>query len=362
MQAATALIWSRLNVLTFKRYRQLVDRYGDLDAALPHINPQLLRDLGCREETAVITMNVLHDFDASAYIAFCDSHRIHLLNIEDDDYPSALKTLPDPPVFLHVKGDLSVVCQPCMALVGTRRMSTYGKRVTETFTEAMVRQDIVTVSGLALGIDACVAEETLRCGGKTVAVLAGGLASVSPKSNAQLAKSIVESGGLLLSEFPPDFVPDKYAFPARNRIIAGLCAATVVLEAGADSGALITAGLALEYGRDVFAVPGQIFDERYIGCNALIAKGHAQLAQGPDDVLTACGFITDRPRRESVETYVPQNEDESKVYGVLSAMPQAAQELSDRTSLDSSSVSIALTMLELAGVAENVGQGKWVRR
>ncbi|MFA7682384.1 MAG: DNA-processing protein DprA, partial [Candidatus Peribacteraceae bacterium] len=238
MTRENTLVWSWLGVLTKKRYDVLQDVYGNLDEALGHMSEELLKSLGCREETVWKTLNRLEEFDPSAYDQELKKRDLHLLSIEDASYPEALRTLPDPPVFLMYRGDLTILSQPCIALVGTRNMSSYGKRVVEEFVPAFVSAGMVTVSGLALGIDTYVAQQTIALSGRTVAVLGHGMAQIFPRSNARLAEQIVENGGLLLSEFPLDSAPDKYTFPARNRIIAGLSLGTVVLEAGEGSGAL----------------------------------------------------------------------------------------------------------------------------
>jgi len=353
------LSWSWMDVLTHKRYQALCEVYGDLDTALTQVNEQLLRSLGCREETAFRAMNRLEEFDTSAYEHILATRGIRLMSREDELFPAALRQIPDPPVFLYYKGDLSVVSQPCIGLVGTRDMSAYGKRVTETFTAAMVHAGCTTVSGLARGIDTLVAKETLAAGGKTVAVLGHGFGCISPRSNVSLAEDIVSSGGLLLSEFPLDTEGGKYTFPARNRIIAALSVGTVVLEAAEGSGALITADLALEYGREVFAVPGDIFDPLRDGCHAYIATGRAQLVCTPKDVLQSIGIVASTQATQV--SYTPQNDSEKAVLNALTTLPQSSGELTDRLGIAASEVGAALTMMELAGVAKNTGNGLWVR-
>ncbi|MDB4977958.1 MAG: processing protein, partial [Candidatus Peribacteria bacterium] len=212
----------------------------------------------------------------------------------------------------------------------------------------------------ALGIDALVAEESMRAGGKTAGVLGHGLGMIYPQSNARLAQKIIDGGGVLLSEFPLDFPPDKYTFPARNRIIAGLSVGTVVLEAPEGSGAIITAELALEYGRDVFAVPGQIFDENYRGCHRLIMKSQARLVLAPEEVLRDIGVIA--PEQRETAAVALGSPEEETVYAVLTTMPQALDELVQKTNLETGAINAALTMMELMGAVKNVGAGQWVRR
>ncbi len=358
MQRDTALIWSWLNVLTSKRYKALVEAYGNLDAALAALSEPVLKGLGCRDDTVMKTLNRYEEFDVAAYEKVLEKRELQLITIEEDAYPKRLREIPDAPVFLYAKGDLEILDQPCIALVGTREMSSYGKRVTEAMAGDLVRAGIVTVSGLAAGIDAECARSTLATGGKTVAVLGHGLGSIHPVGNARLAEEIVAKGGLLLSEYPLDTVPDIYTFPARNRIIAGLSLGTVVIEAGEGSGALITADLALDYGREVFAVPGQVFDEHYAGCHRLLAQGHAQLVTSAADVLKV--FNIGAPVASS-SAYAPVDEKESTVYKALTSMPQSVTDLVERSGLKAGDLNAALTMMELAGGARNVGNGMWVR-
>ncbi len=357
MERDTAFVWSYSNVLTRKRYDMLIDRFGSLEEAVTHIDLPLLRMLGCREQSAMGALNRLDTFDPAAYAAALDKHSIIMITWEDSAYPAVLREIADPPVFLYYKGSLDILNSPCIACVGTRDMTPYGKRVTEYFVPSFVQSGLVTVSGLALGIDAEVAEESLRTGGKTVAVLGHGLGKIYPSAHTKLAKRIVDEGGLLLSEFPLDLPPDTYTFPARNRIIAGLTLGTVVLEAGSKSGALITADLALEYGREVFAVPGQIFDPHVEGCHQLIAAG-AHLAVAPEDILREIGIVV--PTEGPVAPPSSDDPDEQRLIDALTTMPQSVSDLIEKAALDAAVINAQLTMLELQGYAKNTGGGMWV--
>ena len=354
------LTWSWLNFLTKRRYDALMDKYGSLDSALSQIDPDMLTALGCQEETVFRVLNRLDAFDPDIYARELEKRGLNLLSVESPQYPARLHNIEDCPIFLYYKGDIEILNQPCVGCVGKREMSPYGKRVAESFVPTFVQSGMVTVSGLALGIDAVVAKETLQAGGKTAAVVGGGLAKIYPATNAALAKDIVENGGLILCEFPLDQIPDKYTFPARNRIIAGLSIATVVLEAGKGSGALITADLALEYNRDVFAVPGQIFDENYSGCHQYIAEGRAKLAQSPEEILRDIGIVS-QSSNEEVQAYHSDDVQEQRLYESLTSMPQSVSDLVERAQIDAAAINAKLTMLELCGRAKNVGNGMWVR-
>ncbi len=349
-----------MNVLTRKRYDALVERFGDLDRAIGSVDETLLRELGCREDTTLGALNRLEELDPAVYEKELQRRDLQVLSLEDDLYPALLKTIPDMPVFLYWRGDLAILRQPCVALVGARDMSDYGRRAVAEFVPPLVAAGMVTVSGLAYGVDAEVANETVRAGGKTVAVLGHGLAEIHPRENATLAKKIVEGGGLILSEYPLDAPGDKYTFPARNRIIAGVSLGTIIIQAAAKSGSFITAQLALEYNRDIFAVPGEIFDERHTGCHALIARGSAKLVTQAADVLQELGMH--QPPQAQSSLFVAESEQEQAIFDTLTAMPQPLDDLVVRTKLDAAVVNATLTVLELKGNVQNVGGGRWVRR
>ncbi|MDD4319110.1 MAG: DNA-processing protein DprA [Candidatus Peribacteraceae bacterium] len=355
-----ALLWSHLNVLTKERYDALIRVYGSLDDAAKHLGEEMLRGLGCRQDTVINAMLRLEEFDAASYQRELEKRHLQFLEWTDERYPSRLREIGDPPPFLYARGDLSILGQPCLGLVGTRNMSGYGKRVAETFVPPVVAAGVVTVSGLAEGIDAAVAEETLRAGGRTVAVLGHGLHMIFPKSNERLADEITKGGGLLLTEFPLRAETGKYTFPARNRIIAGLSLGTVVLEAPEGSGAIITAELALEYGRDVFVVPGQIFDPNYAGSHALLAKGTAMLVTSPTEVLREIGVVAPAEGK-TLSSFVPSTPEEKTVFAALTTMPQEIDALVGKTKMDAGRLNAVLTMMELSGGAKNIGGGLWVR-
>lgn len=358
MNREVALTWSWLNVLSKKRYDALIGAYKNMETALQSLDEEILSKIGCRQETIIHTFLRLEEFDPSSYEKELQKRDLHFITIEDDEYPQALREIGDPPVFLYYQGDLTILNQPCIAMVGTRAMTNYGKRVGELFTPSFIRAGMVTVSGLAEGIDSVVAKESLLAQGKTVAVLGHGHAYISPKAKVMLADEIVQKGGIVLSEYPIDTKGDKFTFPARNRIIAGLSLATVVLEAGVESGALITADLALDYSREVFAVPGEIFDPVHAGCNLLISKGHGKLVSSPEDVLQELGIIAST---RAPSNYEPQNESESSMLSALTTMPQSTTELSEKTNMSVGDINATLTMLELSGAAQNVGNGRWVK-
>ncbi len=354
-----ALQWSSMQMLNRERFDALMRVFGSLEEAIKHVDCELLRGLGCREETSGKAMQRLEKCDLEQEMALLTQAGASLTTLAEPEYPDRLKDIPDCPIFLYARGNLSILHQPCVALVGTRRMSGYGKRVAEEFTRALAKAKIVTVSGLARGIDSLVARETMEAGSQTVAVLGQGLLTLSPDAK-ELADSIVNAGGLVLSEFPLRMGPDIFTFPLRNRIIAGLSLATVVLEAPERSGALITAKLAFDYNRDVFAVPGQIFDINYAGCHALIARQQARITSSPRDVLEDLGVIVPDSDAE-VSTYIAQSPEEEKVLQSLTTMPSSVDALVEKSAVSAASASAILTVLELNGAAKNLGGSQWIK-
>ncbi|MGI0135312.1 MAG: DNA-processing protein DprA, partial [Candidatus Micrarchaeaceae archaeon] len=200
--------------------------------------------------------------------------KVSVLTWRDPAYPALLREIDASPPVLYLKGSLSEADQFALAVVGTRNADNYGQQVTERLATELARGQVSVVSGLALGVDAIAHNAALEAGGRTLAVLACGLDIVYPAKNAKLARRIGESGqGALISEYPLGVQPDSGNFPARNRIISGLSQGVLVIEAGEKSGALITASFALKQGREVFAVPGNIFSSRSVGTNRLIRDG-----------------------------------------------------------------------------------------
>src|SRR5688572_22354079 len=227
---------------------------------------------------------------------------IEVVRIGDDRYPPLLRAIHDPPETLYVRGSVDALHRPALGVVGTRKMTPYGATAVRMLIPAAARAGAVIVSGLALGIDAAAHAACLEHGGTTVAVLAGGVdaPSVGPRTNAALAERIVANGGALVSEHPPGTHPMTFGFPLRNRIIAGLCGATLVIEAAAKSGALITAYQALDGGRDVLAIPGPITSPASAGTNGLLRRGAVPITAAAD-LLEALG-IESVPQAAARET------------------------------------------------------------
>ncbi|OGR89937.1 MAG: DNA protecting protein DprA [Elusimicrobia bacterium RIFCSPLOWO2_01_FULL_59_12] len=299
----------------------------------------------------------------------------------DEEYPARLREVVGRPPVLYYKGRWPPPPEGCVGLVGTRRPSAYGRTVAERLTTDLTVQGVATISGLAKGIDTCVHEATLRAGGHTMAVLGCGLGQVYPPQNAALQERIAEYG-TLVSEFPYEAPPDARHFPQRNRIISGLARGVVVIEAGARSGASITARCAAEQGRDVYAVPGSIFEPMSAGCHRLIQEGAKCVARAAD-ILDDLGIQAVTPAvvsggPVSSKSLVRQTSggDEvakSAVFDTLSALennilqlvagvPMSADEISQKTAQRFDQVANSLLSLELKGRIRALPGQRYARR
>lgn len=269
-------------------------------------------------------------------------------------YPPLLAELHDPPARLHLRGGpVKTLCLPAVAIVGARSCSPYGAQVARELGRELAAAGIVVVSGLARGIDGEAHRGALAAGGPTVAVLGCGIDRDYPRAHTELARRIAESG-LVVSEYPPGVEPAPWRFPARNRILAGLARATVVVEARERSGALITADFALELGRDVFAVPGEITSGLSKGTNDLIRQGATPLLTA-DDVLESLGIERAPPGPPA-----GLSPEADAVLAFLARGAVSLDEISQATGVGSAEVAVALTELELAGLASQ-GDGRYRR-
>ena len=279
-------------------------------------------------------------------------------------YPELLVQIAEPPPVLYYKGTLEFERHPRLAVVGSRKCTHYGKRVTEDIIETIALHDIVIVSGLAIGIDSYAHLAALKARKPTVAVLANGLDRIYPSMNTKIVQEILEHNGTLLSEFPPGIPPERYHFPRRNRIISGLAQATLVVEANLKSGSLITAYRALHQNRDVFAIPGNIYSPQSEGTNTLIKEG-AKIIRRAEDILEEYGIAL-MPKQAEKTVFINKESAthssiEQKIYDVLSLdMPIHIDDIIKKTAHAPREVNAALTMMELAGRIENVGGGQYI--
>ena len=286
--------------------------------------------------------------------------RIRIVTWKDGDYPTLLKRFEYAPPVLYMCGALTEDDQRfTLAIVGTRKMSAYGRQVTERFAGELARGKVTIVSGLALGIDTVAHTSALGAGGRTIAVLASGLDTIYPSENFNLARRIVESGqGALLTSFPLGVKPEKGNFPARNHIISALALGVLVTEAPPRSGALITANSALEQGREVFAVPSSIFSPAGAGVNKLIQDG-AHPVISVNDILEQLNIYM-LPQHVEAQAILPENAEERTLLKLLSHEPCHIDELIRESGLVANTVASTLTIMELKGLIRHIGGMQYV--
>jgi DNA processing protein len=314
---------------------------------------------GLERRSAEALRQLRQTLTPDAVRARLDRFGLSVLTLLDPDYPEPLRKISDPPAVLFYRGSLHERDQPSVAIVGTRRASAYGRTVAEKLARELAQAGVTVVSGLAKGVDTIAHRAAVDAGGRTLAVLGNGMDQIYPPENTGLARRIVEADlGAVISEFAPGVPPDAVNFPRRNRIIAGLSAATVIVEAGQKSGALITADFALEQGRDVLAVPGSILSAMSAGSNDLIKQG-ATPVTCVEDILEAIGYQAPSDGKARVVHDLP--EDEQSILDALDAQPKHVDEISRASGRAAAEASSILTLLELRGLARHVGAMAYVR-
>jgi len=281
------------------------------------------------------------------------SDQINIVTYWDDNYPKRLKSIPNPPALLYIRGQASPLYDYAVAMVGTRAASSHGKNIALRIASQLAKAGITIVSGMALGIDSASHVGALRAGGRTIAVLGCGTNVIYPPSNRKIYDQIVQQGAII-SEYPPDTTPETHHFPQRNRIISGLSLGVIIIEAGLKSGALITADLASEQGREVFAVPGQAGMRWTAGTNNLIRQG-VPLVETADEVVEHLKSQLAPITNISASLILPDmSEEEDKIYQLLENGPRLIDELIRETKLNALGMNRLLTSLQLKGVIQQL--------
>jgi DNA processing protein len=337
------------------RFQRLLDVCGGAEAAWQASDLEMAA-AGLERRTADSLRRLQRTSSPEAAAANLEKLGITALTLLDPDYPLALRHITDPPPVLFVKGSLPSDDTLAVALVGTRRATPYGRTVAERLARELAQVGVTVVSGLARGVDTVAHQAVLAAGGCTVAVLGNGLDQVYPPENAGLAGRVIEHGALV-SEFSPGVPPDALNFPRRNRLISGLSAATVIIEAGERSGALITADCALEQGREVFAVPGSILSVMSVGPNSLLKQGASPVTCARD-ILDALAAGEMAPVAHSLPRL---DADESSVWQALEGDPRHIDDLARELKRGAGELSATLAVLEVKGLARQVGAMTYAR-
>lgn len=349
-----------------------------LKAAASGFDDQLLATRGITP-TTVGRLREAATMDISRALRAMATHSIRMLLMDDEDYPAALRGIPAPPPYLFIRGDVLPSDEVAVGIVGTRGATEYGRGIAEKFAVDLAARGVTVVSGLARGIDTAAHRGALEAGGRTFAVCGCGLDIVYPSDNKGLMEQ-VQHGGAAFSEFAPTVHPESWHFPARNRIISGLSAGVIIIEAGERSGALITADFAMEQGRDVFAVPGNIHRIQSRGPHQLIKQG-ATLVESADDVLEALnnralpferpartpdgkvvektGAKSGRPKRKAERALPPAprldlSPGENRVYMTLDVEAKHVDDIATLAQMGAAEVNSTLVLLELKGIARRL--------
>ena len=343
-----------------KRLKLLLEKFPSSEAAF-HAPLSELVKIGLAENIATEFIQFRQNIVLEKILEKMSRENIRIISFTDKAYPRLLKEIFDPPLVLYYKG-LWENIDFNLAIVGSRKCSSYGRQCAEMFAGELARQGLNIVSGLALGIDTYVHEACLRNKGRTIAVLGSGIdnASLYPAANRPLAKRISQQGGLIISEFPLGTEPLRYNFPQRNRIISGLSQATLVIEAQEKSGALITARFALEQNRELLAVPGNIFTPAAFGPNELIKQG-AKLVSTSAEVMEVFGLEANKLKTfQENKKILPESPREEKILSFLSKEPRYINELVRLSGLDIAQINSTLSIMEMKGMVRNLGNMQYV--
>jgi DNA processing protein len=297
------------------------------------------------------------DFSLTEIKKRLDKYGIEFFTFLDVRYPTLLKEIPDRPYLLFYKGDLDTLKQRSISIVGSRKATAYGRQVTRDLVGTAVKGGLAIVSGLALGIDGSAHQAALDYQGTTIAVLGNGLHTIYPANHTHLAESILNSGGLILSEYPPGTPSFPGNFPMRNRIIAGLSEGTVIIEANQKSGSLLTARASLDYNREVFSIPHNWYDSTGQGPNNLIKMGATILTQ-PDDLLELFGI--DLSQKKKVKTAFDSVQQE-QIWKLFADEPMHIDQIIDQSNLVAAEVNSNLTLMEMKGLIRHLGGNQYLR-
>jgi DNA processing protein len=338
------------------RMQALQEYFGDLSLAW-EAPAEALLSAGLTPKIVENFRRVQADVDLEKYYEHVLQKGIRVCIRDDDDYPTRLKQIDQAPPVLYMRGDISPEDGWTVAIVGTRRVTAYGRQVTQDLAAFLAANGVTVVSGLARGVDAIAHDTAMNAGGRTLAVLGSGVDVIYPPEHARLAERIV-SQGAIISDYAPGTPPESANFPPRNRIISGLSIAVVVVEAGNESGALITAAFAGDQGREVFAVPGNIFAPQSKGANRLIQAGAHPLLE-PRDVLDALNLAL-IPQQRAARVSLPADPTEQKLLKLLSPQPTHIDDLQVQSGLPIEMVSATLALMELKGLVRPVGGMNYV--
>ncbi|HSK12824.1 MAG TPA: DNA-processing protein DprA [Phnomibacter sp.] len=343
--------------------RALTDHFGSAEAIFHASKKALCEVDGISDNKATHIRNFKDLEPCEAEWEFLQKHQIDLLFLTDEKYPKRLLNCYDPPTVLFYKGHADLNTSRIVNIIGTRNHTDQGKQMTEKLVETLAQHQLLVVSGMAFGIDTQAHKACVKYNVPTVGVLAHGMDTLYPPENAKLARQMLAQGGGLLTEFPKETKPDRHNFPTRNRVVAGLCDATIVVETDIKGGSMITAELAIGYNRDVFAFPGRVNDPKSRGCNELIRRNKAALISSGEDLLEAMNWLPQNEKKKKVQRslFIDLTPNEKTMVDLLNLHEQMhIDALNIKSGLNASAAAGALLSLELQGVVESL-PGKMYR-
>lgn len=332
------------------RAKSLIAYCGSAESIFRASQQKLLKIPNIGENTVKEIANALYLKEAEAELSFADKNDIEIISYYEDRYPSLLKHLSDAPILLFKKGNLDLNQKTSVAIVGTRDATPYGKQITEKFTSAFVQADINIVSGLAVGIDIAAHKSALEHKGSTTCVLAHGLDRIYPSHHKSIAERMLENGAWV-TEYPSKTQPEATHFPERNRIIAGMCLATLVVEARPKGGALITARIAFSENREVYAIPGDIERNASKGTNELIKQNIAKLVTEPEDILKDLNLVQIlKKETRPFASSIPLTQEEQQIIHILEQKECVIDELLLHTNMSPNKLLSLLLEMEFKGL------------
>ena len=338
------------------RFQAILNYFGDPQIAWG-APTEALRDAGLSDKIIENLVSTRDQVDLDKIWDQIEATGISVLIQQDENYPKRLKELDQPPPLIYTQGEIIPDDEWSVAIVGTRRVTAYGRQVAEDIAGSLARNGLTIISGLARGVDSIAHQAALNAGGRTIAVLGSGLDRIYPPENRRLAEQI-KASGVLISEYSPSTPPEASNFPQRNRLISGLSLAVIVVEAGIKSGALITANFAADQGREVFAVPGNITSPGSMGTNRLISNGaHPMLSADQVLEILELGLVAEH---RSARVALPSDALEAQLFETLGGEPLHIDEITNRTEIPVEKVTATLALMELKGMVRQVGGMQYI--
>lgn len=347
------ILWAQWGILNYDQYQKVIQHFGNLKNAWQHVTYHFLCQLGFGSEKARRLLEIKNRLDTPTIFKRIEKLNIDIICVDENRYPTPLKSIETPPPFLFVRGKIPPLFKS-IGVVGTRKITQYGLMVTEKIVTNLTLNNFVIISGLALGVDAYAHKTCLENKGVTIAVLGSGVDEFYPRTNYLLAQKILENNGAIISEYPIGTKPLKHHFPARNRIISGLSRGVLIAEAGIKSGALITARYALEQGREAFAIPNDITKKELSGTNYLIRKGEAKLIEKVEHILEEFQM----EHRSNAPQKIQFSSLESEIIELIINEGMSIDQITQKTPYNVARLSEVLIELQLKGVVREINR-KW---